>query len=494
MNEIEDVTRRYLMKSANASNRIKRKVTNVFFLILFFLFVLSKPGICRMREAPKSFTAGCLALNKVECVEVDKSSECEDQEKARPVQKEGTLRSQPHVFAQCYPVDICTNNNGGTWEELEDCSHLWRVCIFSGGAMSLNLGITTFNLPEDAKLWIYNYAADYVEGPYTGKDGMKNELWTPMIPGAKIVTEIYVPPGIPKETVDVCITKANHGFRDMFGPRSDVETRASCNVDVLCPAGEPWRDQIRSVAHYTINGTEKCSGVLLNNTSGNFVPFFLTACHCKVNEQNAHTMVLYWNHQSPNCSECLKNSLPGSLADNQVGAIFLASWKDDKGSDFALVMLKDRPDPLYNVYYSGWDATGDIPESAVCIHHPIFSEKSINYSDYKIASTGKESKESLGEGYYWYIEKWRYGTIQDGSSGSGLWDALTGLCIGQLWGGEKGCNDQCPCKPGVKSNWYGKFSAGWQGGGTPDTQLKYWLDPCKTGKCRIEGVDPLYSK
>jgi len=481
------------MKSANASNKIKRKVTNVFFLLLFFLFVLSRPGICRMREAPKSFTAGCLALSKVNRVNTNKVNECGDSVKECSVVKEDTISFQPFIFATCYAVEICTNNNSGTWESLEDSSNLWRVCIISEGALSLNLGITLFKLPEGAKLWVYNYAADYVEGPYTDKDGMNHALWTPILPGDKIVTEIYVPPGIPKETVDVCITKVNHSFRDIIGGGLGVETRAPCNVDVVCPEGEPWRDQIRSVAHYTINGTYKCSGVLLNNTSGNFVPFFLTACHCKVNKENAHTMVLYWNHQSPNCSGCLKNSLPGSLAHNQVGAIFLASWNNDKGSDFALVRLKDRPDPLYNVYYSGWDATGNIPKSAVCIHHPIFSAKSINHSCCKIASTKKDSSEEDSDAYYWYIEKWMYGTIQDGSSGSGLWDASTGLCIGQLWGGIQGCNKQCPCKPGDKPNWYGKFSASWQGGGTCDTQLKYWLDPCNKGKLKIEGIDPLYS-
>jgi hypothetical protein len=238
----------------------------------------------------------------------------------------------------------------------------------------------------------------------------------------------------------------------------------------------------------------RCSGVLLNNTGKDFTPYLLTAAHSKVDCSNAHTMVIYWNYQSPNCSKCRCENLAGSLTYNQTGAIFRAKWndEDEKGSDFALVELKERPDPQFNVYYSGWDATGKSPASAFGIHHPADYEKSINFSNHNITSTDKWSEVVDCAAFYWRIEKWKFGTIQNGSSGSGLWDASTGLCVGQFWGGSQGCDEKDPCKPKEKkgSCWYGKLSAGWHGGGTPETQLKFWLDPCGTGKKTLPGVDP----
>ncbi|MGH6947697.1 MAG: hypothetical protein ACREDZ_10250, partial [Kiloniellales bacterium] len=45
----------------------------------------------------------------------------------------------------------------------------------------------------------------------------------------------------------------------------------------------------------------------------------------------------------------------GSLADNQTGSIFRASYAP---SDFLLVELEEDPDASFNVFFTGWDVSG----------------------------------------------------------------------------------------------------------------------------------------
>ena len=64
-------------------------------------------------------------------------------------------------------------------------------------------------------------------------------------------------------------------------------TSGSCNVDVVCPAGDAHRPQIRSVAAISTGGSLFCSGSLVNNTGNDRKMFFLTAAHCGITASNA---------------------------------------------------------------------------------------------------------------------------------------------------------------------------------------------------------------
>ena len=469
------------------------KPAHVFCMVLLFLFVFPNPGVCKMWETPISFKVKCKGLEEVEKQEI----KIDPDKISKLIKEDGNFlkshpgKSIPLRFAVAKESNF-SPSRCGTWEYLPDGSRLWRLRIYSKEARSLNLGITRFFLPGGAKLWIYNEERSYIEGPYMDKDKTRDQLWTPVIPGHQIVIELYVPLGSPGNP-DLLIGKVNHGFLDFGMNTSPSRERAPCNIDVACPEARPWWKQIRSTALYTLNGQFQCSGVLLNNTRGDFTPYFLSACHCDVSCPNAATMVIYWNYQSYKCCKCRKFGLGGNLGDNQSGAFFRARWKrknaECEGNDFVLVELKEKPHPSYNVYYSGWDASGEMPDSqsvpAVGIHHPNRSLKAI--------SLGLIDKHESDENY-WTV-KWKYGTVQDGSSGSGLWDGVSGLCIGQFHGPPIQCDSKEPCQPGDGSCKYGKLAAGWQGGGTPDTQLKYWLDPCGVFDCpgqtrQLKGTDP----
>ena len=151
----------------------------------------------------------------------------------------------PSRFAAPIPV-VLAPASAGTWEELDDGSRLWRLRIASPGALSLNLGIETFDLPAGAMFWVHDADGAQVRGPYT-KDNRNaaGGLWTAVVLGEELVAELHLPAGT---EADLNIASVNHGYR-FFGEdrENNPEKRGSCNVNVVCPEGDPWRDQIRSV-------------------------------------------------------------------------------------------------------------------------------------------------------------------------------------------------------------------------------------------------------
>lgn len=378
------------------------------------------------------------------------------------------LDTGPYVFAHRLDVGLSLDN-AGTWETLADGARLWRLRIRSTYARHLNLAFERFELPEGAKLWIYDRTSVNVSGPYTAADrGPDGRLWTPLISGDEIVIELHVPANA-AGLAELELGAVNHGFRS-------PTKQGSCNIDVVCPEGDPWRDQIRSEGWYTLQGIAVCSGQMINNTAQDGRPYFLTARHCfnsPFTLNDVASMVVYWNDESPTCGQLGG----GSTADNQSGATLVSEHPQ---SDFTLVELDERPRPEYQVYYSGWDATGDIPPGVVGIHHPSTDEKSISFDNDPPTTSDLGNQ---GGPISWQVI-WDVGTTEGGSSGSCIWDNSTGLCIGHLFGGFASCSNL------EGEDFYGKMSESWTGGGTPQTRLQDWLDPSGQGIQILPGFDP----
>ena len=176
----------------------------------------------------------------------------------------------------------------GVWEAVPG-GRLWRTRIFSEGATDLNLGFTRFHLPEGATLHLASEAGDYTQGAFTARDNKPHgQLWTPMIPGDRLVLEMFVPLGANEP--ELVLSQINCGYRDMFRRRNQAgmpKDLGGCNIDVICPVAQPWTNEIRSVAVYTLNGFFTCTGTLINDVAGDKKNFFLTANHCGINAGNA---------------------------------------------------------------------------------------------------------------------------------------------------------------------------------------------------------------
>lgn len=361
--------------------------------------------------------------------------------------------------------------NSGRWDRLDDGWNLWRVEIDAPGALSLNLRIEDLNLPAGASLWLHHPAGAQVHGPFSQADrDRRGGFSTPIVLGDRLVVEVAAPPGRASD-IRLTISRVNHGYR-IFGEEHARAKRGDCNINVVCPEGDAWRDQIRSVARYTIDGTSLCTGTLMNNTAEDERPLFLTADHCDVRAGNANTVVVYWNYESPNCGD----PSGGSLSQNQSGATFLSTWEWNwaGGSDFTLIELDSTPEPGFNVHYAGWDVSGHTPQSVTGIHHPSGDEKSISFENDPLTTMGAS---------HWKVNDWDLGTTEPGSSGSCIFDQSNGLCVGTLSGGYAACGNDL-------EDWYGQIHESWTGAGAPLTRLSDHLDPLGLGVTTLQGRDP----
>ncbi len=369
----------------------------------------------------------------------------------------------------------------GTWSREGDDA-VWRLRLHSPNARSINLGFTNYRLPEGASLTLASANGQDRIRPFTAADNKPHgQLWTPIVAGEEAVLELRVPAALRNE-VALQIGSINAGFVDLDNPYAAVKSGA-CNVDVVCPEGDQWRDQIRSVGAYTVSGTDYCSGALVNNARGDGTPYFLTANHCLNSQSAATATVVYWNYQNSTCRA------PGSPASGGPGDGQRTQFNSGTllratraASDFTLLEMEDPIDPAFELYWSGVDASGTVPSGAVAIHHPRVEEKRISFENDPLTITGYGSGNPGGT-THWRVADWDLGTTEGGSSGSPLFSPYPEKrIIGQLHGGSAACGNDLP-------DWYGRVSVSWTAGGTPATQLKDWLDPDDTGALTIDGRD-----
>ncbi len=382
----------------------------------------------------------------------------------------------PERFAVAAEVEVdCARD--GRWEQPTALTRVWRLRVQAPEALSVNLGFSVYDLPDGGLLSIYPADLDDPDDPrgvrvFDAADAdILGQLWTPVVLADDLVIELAVPAG---SAARLELAAVNRGYR-LFG--EDPAAKAgSCNIDVACPEGDPWREEIQAVGMYTIDGVWKCSGSLVNNTRRDGAPLFLTAYHCNSNmQQFANTVVVYWNYQSPVCGQ----HGGGVLDDFTSGAIFRATYSL---SDFTLIELDEPLDPAFGLTLAGWDRRDRAPQGAVAIHHPSLDEKSISFENDPLTVTTYLETPVPGDGTHLRVTDWDQGTTEPGSSGSPLFDPDHHV-VGQLHGGYAACGNDL-------SDWYGRLAVSWEGGGTPDSRLRDWLDPDGTGEEFVDLLNP----
>ena len=380
----------------------------------------------------------------------------------------------PSRFALVQEVSL-TPETSGTWETLPSGRSLWRLRIYSRDVLSLNLGFSRFWLPPEARLLVYPASGEGLVQSYDESDNAAHgQLWTPVLLTDEVVVELEVDPVL-RWQVELELTSIGRGYR-LFG-EDLTDKSGSCNIDVVCPEGNPWRDEIDAVGVYTRGGDTVCTGFMVNNTAEDGTSYFMTAYHCLVRENLAPSVVVYWNFQSPVCG--LQGG--GVLDDNQTGAILRAEYET---SDVTLLELEETPDPAFGVKYAGWNRGSGVPTGAVCIHHPNTDEKSISFENDPLSVTSYLVNVGPGDGTHLRVGDWDAGTTEPGSSGAPLFDQNHKV-VGQLHGGGAACGNNLP-------DWYGWFKVSWTGGGTSSDRLSDWLDPLGTGALTVETIDPFF--
>lgn len=392
-------------------------------------------------------------------------------------------KNRPFQFAVGVATDFTLAH--GAWDTLPDGTRRWRLRLDSPGAKSLSLHFFPFDLPPGASLWIYAADGSLVQGPWRAANATPGGLWTPSLPQDSLVIEARVPAAQASQ-LRLGIAAGFHGFRDWKDAGVPAKS-GSCNIDVACPTDGVWADEIRSVALIEFGQTNRylCSGQLLNNTEQDLDPLFITADHCGIgpgpNDESPDSVVLYWNYQRSQC----RGSAAGSIADTQSGSTFLA---DDAKADFTLLHLNASPN-AFGVFYAGWNAEPTSNSGSNCgvaIHHPSGDEKAISF--YQTAINPEDDVLiEIQRVNAWRVPRWAYGTTEQGSSGSGLWNSRHEL-IGVLSGGDAACTNRSG------SDFFGRLESGWAPmNSTASGQLRAHLDPNNlrtTGNLHIPGLDP----
>lgn len=376
----------------------------------------------------------------------------------------------PYRFAYAHNVNY-TLSNSGTWTNTKN-GKIWQLRVKSPDAYSLNVTFNKFKLTEGAKLFIYNANKTYFIGGFTSKNNKANEeLGTTPIPGDDIIIELFEPNN-PTTNSEIEIRTIAHDYKGIFNKAfKNFGGSGNCNINTSCSQGNGWENQIKSVALITLgDGTRICSGSLVNNTSQDKTPYFLTANHCL--DASLGTWVFIFGYESSVCTP----SQDGILTNSISGATLRAN---SSNSDFGLLELSTIPPPSYNTYYSGWDNSETKPSNQTGIHHPSGDVKKISID------SDSASLSAVYSGADWEIGSWDQGTTEGGSSGSPLFDQNKRI-IGQLEGGGAACGN-------TQSDYYGRFGVSWNGASAA-TRLKDWLDPSNSGVSTLDGLNPNLSQ
>jgi Secretion system C-terminal sorting domain len=367
-------------------------------------------------------------------------------------------------------IDIKTD---GSLEILEDGSKLWLLKMESSTAHGLQFYFDKFKLPFGARLFIFNEDKTMVLGAFTSNNNPTNEtnlikFGTQPIIGGDIYIEYHEPNNSEFEGV-LSITKVIHIF-NKSGPWAVNGGAGPCHINVSCPEGIGWENEINSVVlilgYNSSNNFESwCSGALINNRHIPKKALLLSANHC-IDDNTSDprfdysTWMFIFNHQTSGCGDNGSN-VPAFNGQSKFGSTHLAS--DATGSptsDFLLldIGMTETEVAAYGACYAGWDANmvgfSQSSPPFVGIHHPQGDVKKISIENNALAQTIAGGYSQAGPGRNHWKVNWDKGTTEGGSSGSPLFSSQHRI-IGQLNTGNADCN-------GIFNNggddWYGMLS------------------------------------
>ena len=394
-------------------------------------------------------------------------------------------------FAHKFYVDIEKGKSGKNFT-LPDGTKIWQVGIRSKGAYSINVFFSEYNIPEGARLFLYNSDKTHIIGAFTHENNSEDNI-LPIQPvaGEEIIIEYEEPANAAFEG-QLKISEVNHDYKDLLkydfkiDPPSNVDI--TCMPDILCQ--DPDNDNARSTVLVIINGITSCSGSLLNTTNNDGEPVLLTAVHC-LNGLNfsapndnyvkaAGTIVSFFNYRKPVCSLRMMATQEMSLA----GAIPLSIAIKN---DMALLRFKDTPPDYYKPYYAGWNVNPSAGNNNpfVNIHHPQglvakygSAETTLSIKDFEVQIFNPQA--------HWEVSSWTEGATAGGSSGSPLFDNQ-GLVIGGLSGGHSLCSNGFP---NSKADYFFALYKSWEYPANIGNTLKSCLDPLNSGVLQNESYDP----
>ena len=381
---------------------------------------------------------------------------------------------KPFHFAHSFDVALSPNNSGKWYNTTE--VNVWQLRIRSTGAFSLNLILNQFKLPEGARLFLISSSTGEIKGAYTSVNNTDSKILAiEPVSGDELIVQYEEPVNVAFRG-EFLITKIAHDFIGITGDgiHRPLGISGSCNRNVNCDLANGDENNRDAICRIIIEGTEICSGSMVNNTAMNSTPYLLTAYHCIGSETQAESSVFLFNYEMPYCS--LSNpSTDGDVSHTLSGSSLKASFDS---LDFALLQLNNIPPYYFHPYLAGWNRNNTAPTSSSCIHHPQGDIKKVSLDRSSAVSNSFNS--SYRPKAFWNILKWDVGVTEAGSSGSPLFDQNNEL-VGTLTGGSATCS--LPT-----NDFFEKFAMSWNYRSEATKQLKAWLDPLNSGVTSLSGM------
>ena len=381
------------------------------------------------------------------------------------------------AFRTAYPQEVSLNWTHGKWETLTNGDRIWRLRIVSPKATDICLQYDQWRLVKPCELWLYNDDRSSVLGPFTYLDNWDGTNITPFTKGEAVTLEYHVPAGL-TDVGDLSVQRVLHGYKDFLrrhtgqGALDNYGDAMACEINVRCFPDYDYEG--RSVAMvFAPTFGRWCSGAMLNNTTEDGAPNFLTADHCF--RADVNNWLFYFSYESPNCNPTSDGSLAFVISNASVLARYSLS-------DFLLLRLsRNRPDASFIPVYMGW-YRGDIaPSQSWGIHHPSGDVKKICHDNNPGVS---DDWNGVGPNTHWGVE-WDQGITEGGSSGSPLFNTGS-YVVGQLHGGSSDCVAETE-----EYDVYGKLATSWEGDGTSSGRLRDWLDPNNSGVIAKDSFQPV---
>jgi len=379
-------------------------------------------------------------------------------------------------FAEPIECDISPLESG-LWETIDNF-RVSRLKITAKKARTITIYFDVLNLSVNAKLYIYNAEGTVIAGPITNKENIqKANLWgSNTFKSSSVIIELITPISEEKLNklhikqvlygINPSIKSSKPNLDSITGPGFGLSS--SCNINVACVTG--WEQERQAIAQVVHSNGDWCSASLVMNTCNTNVPYILTANHCILDgndnliNTNNSTFEFLWF--SSTCTPTTNTS--STILFN--GASIQARWEQ---TDFALLKLNQTIPQNSNLTFLGWSRSNNPPNSSVGIHHPMGDIMKISVEN-NLASVGSVRN---FPNTAWRVV-WDQGTVEGGSSGSPLFDINNHKVIGQLFSNTQPTTQ--PCNQAIGGSNYGRFDVSWEGGGTPSTRLRDWLDPENT--------------
>lgn len=391
--------------------------------------------------------------------------------------------SMANRFAAPIAVDIQPEQHG-RWSTLADGTAIWQLKIKVNQAKGLILFYEDFNLAAGDKLFVYTADGEQIKGAYTkASQGKTDRFMTDLTLGDEVIVEYQAPHISNRSPFHIWRIDAAYKSLDQakginstgFGASSD------CHDNVECPAGDEWTVERNAVARVIVvvdGGTGFCSGTLMNNTAQDGRLLFLSAFHCMDGYTPLYDLWRFdFYYASPTC----ENPLMEPEFRSVLGSDSLAGRR---ANDFLLLDL--HPQTAFNMefHWAGWDRRAHVPDSSTLLHHPLGDIQKISSSVTQASiftnSINWNNSVTTPPNHHFNV-LYNNGTIEPGSSGSALFNQDHRV-VGQLQG--SGNSTTCDATTGF----FARLFMSWEGGGTPASRLKDWLDPLGTTPLTL---DPL---